>query len=69
MKRKTKSSKQKKYGLTKDEALAVELVELWDQNEECMGEQAALHVACEMLGIDPECASDVLIHHPKARAI
>lgn len=34
--------------------LARELHDLWNANEECMGEQAAYHAACEQLGIDPD---------------
>lgn len=33
---------------------AQELSDLWEENEECMGEMAAYHVACEQLGIDPD---------------
>lgn len=41
--------------------LANELNDLWCENEEAgMGEQAALGVACEMLGIPWEDAYDVL---------
>lgn len=41
--------------------LANELNDLWCDNEDAgMGEQAALAVACEMLGIPHEDAYDVL---------
>lgn len=35
-------------------AKAQQLLELWEMNEETMGEQAAYQVACEQLGIDPD---------------
>lgn len=41
-------------------ALARELSELWDDNEEMMGEMAAYNVSCEQLGIDPDEGWDLL---------
>ncbi len=40
--------------------LARELSEAWDENEETMGEQAAYHVSCEQLGIDPDDGYELL---------
>ncbi len=40
--------------------LAQELSDLWDENEEHMGEQAAYHVACEQLDIDPDEGYELL---------
>jgi hypothetical protein len=40
--------------------LANELQELWDDNEEHMGEQAAYQISCEQLGIDPDEGYDLL---------
>lgn len=40
--------------------LAKELQDLWDENEKHMGEQAAYHVACEELGIDPDDGYEIL---------
>lgn len=37
-----------------------EITDLWDENEKSMGEQAALHVACEMLDIDVDDAYDIM---------
>lgn len=34
--------------------IARQLLELWSDNEEHMGEQAAYHVSCEQLGIEPD---------------
>ena len=43
--------------------LAQELLELWSDNEETMGEQAAYQVACEMLDIDPDHGYELLHEH------
>lgn len=40
--------------------LARDLSEAWDDNEQSMGEQAAYHVSCEQLGIDPDDGYDLL---------
>jgi hypothetical protein len=40
--------------------LARQLQEAWDDNEEHMGEQAAYHVSCEQLGIDPDDGYELL---------
>ena len=39
---------------------AKEIMELWDDNEEHMGEMAAFSVTCDMLGIDEETAYSIL---------
>lgn len=40
--------------------LAQELSELWDDNEDTMGEQAAFSVACEQLGISEDRGYELL---------
>lgn len=40
--------------------LARQLSELWQENEEEMGEMAAYEVACEQLGIDSDDGWDLL---------
>ena len=49
--------------LTKEQRkeLAEELSQLWNDNEEHMGEQAAYHVACEQLDIDPDYGYELLM--------
>ncbi len=37
-----------------------EILSQWDENEETMGEQSALMVACEMLGITHDEAMEII---------
>lgn len=37
-----------------------QILDLWRENEEGMGEQAALAVTCSMLGIEEEEAYDIM---------
>jgi hypothetical protein len=44
----------RKPNKNKDASLGKDLIALWSENEEHMGEMAAYHVSCEQLGIDPD---------------
>lgn len=54
-----KKAKKPEY-LQKPKVTGQEILDLWDDNEETMGEQAALAVACDMLGIELEDAYDIM---------
>ena len=40
--------------------LADQLLTQWDENEETMGQEAALHVACEQLGLSFDAGIELL---------
>ena len=44
----------------KEKPTAEEILELWDELEESMGEWAALSVACEILGIEQDEAFAII---------
>lgn len=51
----------------KQRVTANEILELWDENEQTMGEQAALAVACDMLQIELEDAYDIIASAPQRK--
>ena len=46
--------------------MAHQLMELWDMNEEHMGEMAAFSVSCEQLAIDEETGWELIALLPDA---
>lgn len=47
---------------------AEEILELWDELEEGMGEWAALSVACEILGIEQDEAMAIIVEAEEVRS-